>query len=334
MEAASATIEIVAMKNAARPSICTFQFSTTIPIPGMLAVKVVPLSIVATLKAMPTSDASAAQACASVEPMRSFLRLAKARESTAPAPKKIIIASKPYCARISMALFCRAFFSQELHDLEHRGDHLFGRRRIAGDLDVDRYHVFHTSRDRIGTLEDPAVYRAVSHGDHDLRVGGRLVGTSQSFRHVTCHGARHEESVRMSRRGDELDAEALDVVVGISECYELQLFGIRRAGSHFTDRERTFERGKYGIPQLLSNFHGLSGCLEFTPRHHGFRRCQYLFEQSVHGGCVVKTKRPTRALCAKTGRSARLYTRCPKITIGACLQKIIAGSAWHCRRIA
>ena len=65
------------------------------------------------------------------------------------------------------------------------------------------------------------------------------------------HRAGDEQQVGVARAGDELDAQAFDVVVGVVERVDLQLAAVARAGVDLPDRQRLAEdREQLGMDLL------------------------------------------------------------------------------------
>ena len=91
---------------------------------------------------------------------------------------------------------------------------------------------------RVALAEDAAVAAAVADGDHQLRVGRRVVGAPERDRHVLRHRAGDQQHVGVARAGDEPDAQALDVVVRVAERVDLQLAAVARARVDLPDGQR------------------------------------------------------------------------------------------------
>ena len=89
--------------------------------------------------------------------------------------------------------------------------------------------------------EHAAVDGAVADRDHPFRIGRRVVGALQRLAHVLGHRPGDQQHVGMARRGDEAQAEALEVVEGVVERVDLQLAAVAGAGVDLADRERAAE---------------------------------------------------------------------------------------------
>ena len=76
---------------------------------------------------------------------------------------------------------------------------------------------------------------AVTDRDDDFRRGRRFIGALERVGHVARHRAGHEQTIGMARRGDEMHAEAFDIVVRIIQRADLQLAAVARAGIHLTN---------------------------------------------------------------------------------------------------
>ncbi len=89
--------------------------------------------------------------------------------------------------------------------------------------------------------EQAAVDRAVADRHHPFRIGRRLVGALQRLAHVLGHRPGDQQHVGVARRGDEAQAEALEVVEGVVERVDLQLAAVAGAGIDLADREAAAE---------------------------------------------------------------------------------------------
>ena len=94
---------------------------------------------------------------------------------------------------------------------------------------------------RVAAGEDAAVERAVADRDHPFRIGRRVVGALQRLAHVLGHRPGHHQHVGMARRGDEAQAEALEVVERVVERVDLQLAAVAGAGVDLADRQAAAE---------------------------------------------------------------------------------------------
>ena len=68
-----------------------------------------------------------------------------------------------------------------------------------------------------------------------------MIGALQRLAHVLGHGTGHHQHIGMARRGDEAQAEALDVVIGVVERVDFELASVARAGVDLADRETSPE---------------------------------------------------------------------------------------------
>ena len=113
-----------------------------------------------------------------------------------------------------------------------------------GTVDVDRDHVGDAAAAGVALAEDAAVAAAVADRDHQPRLGRGVVGAAQRLLHVARHRPGDQQHVGVARAGDEPDAQALDVVVGVVERVDLQLAAVARAGIDLADRQRLAEDGQ------------------------------------------------------------------------------------------
>ena len=89
--------------------------------------------------------------------------------------------------------------------------------------------------------EDAAVGGAIADRHHPFRVRRRGVGALQRLAHVLGDRAGHQQHVGMARRGDEAQAEALEIVEGVVERVDLELAAVAGAGIDLADREAAAE---------------------------------------------------------------------------------------------
>src|SRR5207245_4658063 len=80
--------------------------------------------------------------------------------------------------------------------------------------------------------------------------GGCGGGALESLAHVERHRAGDEQQVRVAGRGDEADAEALDVVEGVVERVDLELAGVAGSRIDLADRETAPEAPRDGAAEL------------------------------------------------------------------------------------
>src|SRR4029434_8535596 len=100
------------------------------------------------------------------------------------------------------------------------------------------YHRGDAAHDRVGAAEDSAVTPAVADSDHEFRIRRRLPSPPECLRQRARHRARHQETIGMARRGDEVHAEPFQVVVRPGEPGDLELAAVAGARVDLPDRER------------------------------------------------------------------------------------------------
>ena len=126
--------------------------------------------------------------------------------------------------------------------------------RAPGHEDVHGNDLVDAAGDGVAPPEDAAGLGAVAHRDHQLRVGRRLVRLPERHLHVARDRAGDQQQVRVPGRGDEVDAEALDVVDGTREAADLELAAVAGSGIDLPDRERPAEqapRPRLHLPHQL-----------------------------------------------------------------------------------
>jgi hypothetical protein len=93
----------------------------------------------------------------------------------------------------------------------------------------------------------PPPSRAVSYGHHPLRVGRRQVGALERFAHVRGDRTGHQQHIGMARRGDEAQAESLEVIEHVAERVDLELAPVAGPRIDLADRERSPEPPARGL---------------------------------------------------------------------------------------
>jgi hypothetical protein len=94
--------------------------------------------------------------------------------------------------------------------------------KIDGNDGID------SARDRVVAGEYAAVGRAIAARDRPLWVRRRLVGALQRLAHVAGDRAGNEQHVGTTRRGDEAQSKAIEVVEGATSSRNLLILKIAR----------------------------------------------------------------------------------------------------------
>ena len=127
------------------------------------------------------------------------------------------------------------------------------------NVEIDRDDRGDAADDGIAAGEDAAIEGAIADRDHPFRRRRRVIGPLQRLAHVLGHRTGDQQHVGMARRGDETEAEALEIVEGVVEGVDLELAAVAGAGIDLADRqaaaepaarggvERGGERGEFGI---------------------------------------------------------------------------------------
>src|SRR5207302_2118896 len=108
-------------------------------------------------------------------------------------------------------------------------------RGTAGSRNVQRDDIRYGAAGRVALPEDPARAAAIPHGDHELRIGRRLVRAPQGRLHVPGDRARDEQQIRVTRARHETDTQPFHVVEGVVEGLDLELAPVAGAGVDMTD---------------------------------------------------------------------------------------------------
>jgi len=132
--------------------------------------------------------------------------------------------------------------------LQDSGEDGRGCGRAAADGMVDGEDAGDAAADGVvgrgdAAAEDAAAVGAVAQRDDEFGRGHGVVGAEERLFHVDGDGAGDEEHVRVAWAGDELDARAFEIVVGVVEGVDLQLTAVAGAGVAVADGERAAEDG-------------------------------------------------------------------------------------------
>ena len=113
--------------------------------------------------------------------------------------------------------------------------------RAAGDVHVDGHDAIDRAVHELVPGVD-AAERAGSDRDHDLRVGGGIVGLQEQVVRGADRGPGHHQQVGVPRRRREEEPESMEVVVRGGEQPDLGLAHRARAGVHRADVQAAAER--------------------------------------------------------------------------------------------
>jgi signal transduction histidine kinase len=91
-------------------------------------------------------------------------------------------------------------------------------------MQINRYDATDTADDRITAREQAAIHGTVSDRDNPFRVRRSVVSALQSFAHVFGDWPRHHENIGMPRGSDEAEPETFEIVEGVAERVDFQLF--------------------------------------------------------------------------------------------------------------
>src|ERR1019366_10031426 len=100
--------------------------------------------------------------------------------------------------------------------------------RTPRNVDIDREDPVHSPGARVTLPDDAAGRRARTHGDHDAWTGDRLDRAAHRGFQVARHRPGDNDAVRVARRGNEVDAEAANVVHRIQQRGELPVARVAR----------------------------------------------------------------------------------------------------------
>ena len=116
-----------------------------------------------------------------------------------------------------------------------------GIGRAAGDVHVHGKDGVHAAAGGVVLAEDAAAATARAHGHDQPRAGHGFVSFPQRQFHVARDRAGHQQHVGMARRGDEVNAETLDVIDRAVQAVDFDFAAVARTGVHLADVQGTAE---------------------------------------------------------------------------------------------
>ena len=132
-------------------------------------------------------------------------------------------------------------------------------RRAAGDEEIDRNNRSTTVVD-FGVVEErPAADRAGSDGDDQLRRRDRRVRVEQHRAHVLADRAGDDDAIRMTRRGDELNAEAAEIENDRTQDIQIRFTSIAATGTDLAELQRAAKQAPRLLVKSLRSFKLLAG---------------------------------------------------------------------------
>src|SRR5690348_6508641 len=96
-------------------------------------------------------------------------------------------------------------------------------RRTSCDPQVYRDGRWHTATRLLAPTERPATQRTGANGNHEARIGERVVRSLERVAHVHVHASRDDDPIRVTRGSHELYAEARHVEDDVARCIQLLL---------------------------------------------------------------------------------------------------------------
>ena len=112
-------------------------------------------------------------------------------------------------------------------------------RRAAGNVNVHWNHLIHSAKACVILAEDAAATAASAHGDDKSRRWHRIVGFAQGQLHIARDRTGDQKHIRVPRRSNEVNAEALDVVNRTVQTDDFNFASITGTGIDFTDMQGT-----------------------------------------------------------------------------------------------
>jgi hypothetical protein len=112
------------------------------------------------------------------------------------------------------------------------------RRRTSWDANIDRKHRVKRPDDLVGGSEDTAPQGAVAEGCDQARLRHRLICGSERIDHASGYRPGNQQDVGVAGRGDDVEAEALQVVLRSCRRSQLVLAGVAGPGIDVADGQR------------------------------------------------------------------------------------------------
>jgi hypothetical protein len=125
--------------------------------------------------------------------------------------------------------------------------------RATRNHNIDRNDVRDSPAAGIALSKYAARAAAVAQGDHELRIGCGLIGSTQRYFHVFRHGACDQQHIGVPRACDKPNAESFKVVERIIESVDLELTAVTRAGVDVADAQRAAEHGTNVVLQAIAD---------------------------------------------------------------------------------
>jgi hypothetical protein len=139
---------------------------------------------------------------------------------------------------------------QSLQDLRRR-------RGTAGNVKIDGNHLRDPSNDRVATSEAATIPSTIPDCDDPFWIRDGMIGTLQRFAHILGHWPGHHQHIGMARRGNEPEAKAFDIVVGVVKRVDLKFASITGSSIDFAYGKATSEAPPCGAADGYCKFgHG------------------------------------------------------------------------------
>src|SRR6266571_4549917 len=103
-------------------------------------------------------------------------------------------------------------------------------RWTAGNVHIDGHNLVHPSEGCVALAKDTAADTASADSDDHLRLRRRAPGLQQRQFHIPGHRTGDQKHIRVAWRGDEVNAETLDVVDRVVQGDDLQLASVAGTG--------------------------------------------------------------------------------------------------------
>ena len=123
----------------------------------------------------------------------------------------------------------------------HAVDDGLGPRGAAGNVEVHRDDLLHRPDDGVGIEPDAAAAGAGADGKDELGGGHGFVSAPEGLGRGAHRRALAEHHIGVARRADQLDAEALDVVVGREDVEHFDVAAVAAAAVGVIDPQRPAE---------------------------------------------------------------------------------------------
>ena len=124
-------------------------------------------------------------------------------------------------------------------------------------MEIDGNHLRDPSNDRVATGEAATISSTIPDCDDPFRIRDGMIGALQRFAHVLGYRSSYHQDIGMTRRRNEPETEAFDVVIGIVQRVNFKFASVAGPGVDFAYGKATSEAPPRGAADGYCKFgHG------------------------------------------------------------------------------